>query len=158
VNFCSATMASKKDKEKIDVLYVESSSSMVSYVPPIHLPPIYIPLLTVQYLFSIEKNHYHNKSPKELALSYFPPDFHWIPEHPQKNLDYYTNILFQTGSICFHPIYSKTSDSLIVRGNIAYFVKFIHEKDWGLHPSTLRPFVNSDIPYSYYDYITKIHA
>jgi hypothetical protein len=99
-------MASKKDKEKIDVLYVESSSSMISYVPPIHLPPIYIPLLTVRYLFSIEKNHSHNKSPKELALSYFPP---------QKNLDYYTNILFQTGSIRFHPIYSKTSDSLNVR-------------------------------------------
>jgi hypothetical protein len=32
-------------------------------------------------------------------------------------------------------------------------MKFIHEKDWGMHPSTLRPFANSVIPYSYYDYI-----
>jgi hypothetical protein len=75
-----------KPKSTLDVLYVvsktDSSSSMVSYVPPIQLPPIYIPLLTVQYLFSIEKNHSHNKSPKELALSYFPLDFHWIPDHP----------------------------------------------------------------------------
>jgi hypothetical protein len=83
---------------------------MTPYVPSIHLPPIYIPLLTVQYLFSIEKNHSQDKSPKELALSYFSPDFHWIPEDPQKNLDYYTNILFQTESIRFHPIYSKSSD------------------------------------------------
>jgi hypothetical protein len=105
-------MASKKDKEKIDIdmLYVgsitKSSSSMVSYVPPIILPPIYVPLLTVQYLFSIEKNHPQDKSPRELALSYFPPDFYWIPENLQKNLDYYTNILFQTESIRFHPMYS----------------------------------------------------
>jgi hypothetical protein len=60
-------MASKKDKEKIDIdmLYVgsitKSSSSMVSYVPPIILPPIYVPLLTIQYLFSIEKNHPQDK-------------------------------------------------------------------------------------------------
>jgi hypothetical protein len=149
-------MASKKNKEKIDMLYVAStteSSSIIPYVPLIILPPIYVPLLTIQYLFSIEKNHYQDKSPRELALSYFPPDFHWILEDPQKNPDYYTNILFQTESICFHPIYSKSSNSLIVRGTIAYFVKFIHEKDWGFHPSTLRPFANSVIPYSYYDYI-----
>jgi hypothetical protein len=150
-------MASKKDKEKIDMLYVasttESSSSIVPYIPPIILPPIYVPLLTVQHLFSIEKNHSQDKSPRELALSYLPRDFHWIPEDLQKNLDYYTNILFQSESIRFHPIYSKSSDSLIVRGTIAYFVKFIHEKDWGLHPSTLRPFAGSAIPYSYYDYI-----
>jgi hypothetical protein len=151
-------MASKKDKEKIDIdmLYVssKSSSSMISYVPPIILPPIYVPLPAVQHLFSIEKHHPQDKSPREFALSYFPPDFYWIPEDLQKDLEYYTNILFQTESIRFHPMYSKNSDSLIVRGNIAYIVKFIHEKDWGLHPSTLRPFAGSAIPYSYYDYIT----
>jgi hypothetical protein len=149
-------MASKKDKEKIDIdmLYVSSKSSMISYVPPIILPPIYVPLPAVQHLFSIEKHHPQDKSPREFALSYFPPDFYWIPEDLQKDLEYYTNILFQTESIRFHPMYSKNSDSLIVRGNIAYIVKFIHEKDWGLHPSTLRPFAGSAIPYSYYDYIT----
>ena len=66
------------------MLYVasttESSSSIVPYVPPIILPPIYVPLLIIQYLFSIEKNHSQDKSPRELVLSYFPPNFHWIPE------------------------------------------------------------------------------
>jgi hypothetical protein len=60
---------------------IESSSSIFPYVPPIILPPIYVPLLIIQYLFSIEKNHSQDKSdksPRELALSYFPPNFHWI--------------------------------------------------------------------------------
>jgi hypothetical protein len=88
-----------------------------------------------------------------LALSYFPTDFHWIPEHSQKNLAYYTNILIQTKSVHFKPIFGKTSGSPKLLGNVAYFVKFISEKDWGVHPSTLSPFVNPNIPYSYYDYI-----
>ena len=155
-------MASKKDKKKID--YSDSfcylcsnpestpfSPHPASFVPPIHIPPIYICLPTIQYLFSIEKDHSLNKTPNELALSYLPPDFHWISEHPQKNLAYYTNILIQTNSIHFSPIYSKASDSLKIRGNIAHFVKIISEKDWGSHPSALRPFVKSAIPYSYYD-------
>jgi hypothetical protein len=159
VNFCSATMANKKDKEKIDyslhlVSKPEPTSSLpITYAPPIYIPPIYIRLPSFQYLFSIEKNHSYIKSPSELALSYFPPDFHWIPEHPQKNLAYYTNILIQTEFVRFNPIFSKTYYSVKLNGNIAYFVKFISEKDWGIHPSTLRPFVNSAILYSYYDYI-----
>jgi hypothetical protein len=150
VNFCSATMASKKDKGKIDskalVLKPESTPSLPD-------PPIYISLPSSQYLFSIEKNHSHITSPRQLALSYFPPNFYWIPEHPQKNLAYYTNILIQTKSIHFKPIFCKTSDSTKLLCNIAYFVKFISEKDWRTHPSTLRPFVHYVIPYSYYDYI-----
>jgi hypothetical protein len=45
-----------------------------------------------QHLFTIEMNCTSIKSPNELALSYFPRNFHWIPEHPKKNLTYYTNI------------------------------------------------------------------
>ena len=47
----------------------------------------------------------------------------------------------------------KNSNPFKIIGNIAYFVNFISEKDWETHLSTLRPFVNSVIPYSYYDYI-----
>ena len=120
-------MASKKDKEKIDYsnsfCYLSSNPESTpphpaSFVPPIHIPPIYIRLPTIQYLFSIEKDHSLNKTPNELALSYFHPDFYWIPEHPQKNLAYYTNILIQTNYIRFCPIYSKATDSLKLRGNL----------------------------------------
>jgi hypothetical protein len=46
-----------------------------------------------QHLFTIEMNHASIKSPIELAHSYFPQNFHWIPEHPKKTLTFYTNIL-----------------------------------------------------------------
>jgi hypothetical protein len=92
-----------------------------------------------------------------LILSYFPPDFHWIPEHPKKNLVYYTNILIQTKSIHIKPIFSKISDSPKLSGSLVSITNFISEKEWGTHPSTLRSFVYSDFPYSisysYYDYI-----
>jgi hypothetical protein len=159
VNFRSDTMANKNDKEKIDsmplVLKPESTPFTPSFLSlPIFIDPsIYISLPFSQHLFYIEKNHSHIKSPKQLILSYFPPDFHWIPEHPQKNLVYYTNILIQTKSVHIKPIFSKTSGSPKLSGSLASITNFISEKDWGTHPSTLRPFVYSDIPYSYYDYI-----
>ena len=81
VNFCSAIMANKKDKEKIDseslVLKPESTPSppMISNLPiykslvlklestpspfVIYSPLIYISLPFFQHLFSIEKNHSH---------------------------------------------------------------------------------------------------
>jgi hypothetical protein len=144
-------MASKKEKGNIDSKALKPEST--HFFSLIADPYVYIRLPSSQYPFSIEKNHSHIKSSGQLALSYFPPDFHWIPEHPQKNLAYYTNILIQTESVHFKPIFGKTSDSPKLLGNVAYFVKFISKKDWGVHPSTLRPFVNSNILYSYYDYI-----
>jgi hypothetical protein len=79
LNFCSATMASKKDKEKIESQALVSkpeSTSSLSSLPIFIDPPIYISLPFSQHLFYIEKNHSHIKSPKQLILSYFPPDFH----------------------------------------------------------------------------------
>jgi hypothetical protein len=54
-------MASKKEKRKIDskALKPESTPSFSLIVDP----PIYIRLPSSQYLFSIEKNHSHIKSP-----------------------------------------------------------------------------------------------
>jgi hypothetical protein len=160
VNFCSATMASKKHKEKIEsqpLVSKPESTSSLSSLPIFIDPPIYISLPFSQHLFYMEKNHSHIKSPKQLILSYFPPDFRWIPEHPQKNLIYYTNILIQTKSIHIKPIFSKTFDSPKLSGSLVSITNFISEKEWGTHPSTLRSFVYSNIPYSipysYYDYI-----
>jgi hypothetical protein len=115
-------------------------------------PSAYVIVPYYQHLFSIEMNRSHIKFPGQLALSYLPPNFHWIPEHPSKNLAYYTNILFQTKSVHFKPIYCKTSEPLRLLFHSVYFDKFIFEKDWGDHPSSPRVLANFDIPYCYYDY------
>jgi hypothetical protein len=51
------------------------------------------------------------------------------------------------------PKTSPTSSSPKLSGSLACITNFISKKDWGTHPSTLRPFVYFDILYSYYDYI-----
>ena len=47
----------------------------------------------VQNLFSIEPNRASITNLFRLATSYFPPQFHWIPKHGQKNVQYYSEIL-----------------------------------------------------------------
>jgi hypothetical protein len=106
-----------------------------------------------QHLFTIEMNRSHVKSPDELALSYFPPNIHWIPKHPLKTLPFYTNILIQTESIHFKPIYGKISNPKRILFQSVYFNKVISEKDWGNHHSSPRVLCDFDIPYCYYDYI-----
>ena len=42
-----------------------------------------------QNLFSIEPNRNSITNPFRLATNYFPPKFHWIPEHSEKTVQYY---------------------------------------------------------------------
>ena len=46
----------------------------------------YVKKQCVQNLFSVEPNRASITNPFRLATSYFPPQFHWIPEHGQKNV------------------------------------------------------------------------
>jgi hypothetical protein len=80
-----------------------SQKSKVPYID-YKKPSAYMPVPYFEHLFSIELNRSSIKSPNELALSYFPPNFHWIPEHTQKNLAFYTNIL----------IHSRFRNSMVV--------------------------------------------
>jgi hypothetical protein len=90
------------------------------------------------------------KDPNQSALSYFPPRFYWVREHPLKDLSYYTNILKETNSIHFKPIFDKTDTTKLLYHSV-YFDKLIHLKDWGDHPSKPRMLENSNLSYSYYD-------
>jgi hypothetical protein len=69
----------------------------------------YMTLPFSQHLFSIELERSKVKSASDLALSYFPKGFHWIPEHPLKSLAFYSNILSQTKSVVIKPIYDQFS-------------------------------------------------
>jgi hypothetical protein len=160
VNFCNATVASKKDKEKIDskvlVLKPESDVATSSPISSIELANRFSPfsyalpvsysstlispfdsfvdfpqrsrvpyidhkkfsacmiLPYSQHLFTIEMNRASIKSPNELAHSYFLQNFHWIPKHSKKTLAFYTNILKQTKSIHFKPIFCQTTPNKII--------------------------------------------
>ena len=93
--FYSSTLASPYDP------FVDfSQKSRVPYVD-YKKPSGYMPVPYFEHLFTIEMNRSSIRYPSELVLSYFPPYFHWIPEHPQKNLAFYINILIQTKSLYF---------------------------------------------------------
>ena len=75
-------------------------------------PLAYMILPFSQHLFSIEINRSSaKKSAEELAFSYFPPKFHWIPKHPLKSLAYYSNILTQPKSLYIKPIFLSNLSS-----------------------------------------------
>ena len=59
---------------------VQSIFSKISYASQ------YVKKQCVQNLFSIEPNRASITNPFRLATSYFPPKFHWIPEHCQKDV------------------------------------------------------------------------
>ncbi|KAG6658753.1 hypothetical protein CIPAW_04G184200, partial [Carya illinoinensis] len=103
-------------------------------------------------LFYIESNLSIDADLYKIATCYFPPNFHWIPENPAKNLQFYSSILIHTDSLIIKPIYDKTDDSKLIYHS-AYILKFITEEDWGTHPSTSKKLRDSEITYNYYDYI-----
>ena len=88
-----------------------------------------------------------------LDLLYFPPLFHWIPEHNQKNVQYYSTILQHENSITIKPIRDKTNGEKIIYHSVC-LNHIISEEKWGPSPTTTRSLPNCPIPYSYYDYIT----
>ena len=55
--------------------------------------PQYIKKQYFQHLFYIEPNKVSISDALRLAKSYFPSMFHWIPEHREKNLNYYSDLL-----------------------------------------------------------------
>ena len=79
--------------------------------------------------------------------------FHWIPEHREKNLQYYFDLLHHEKSVIINTISDKIDTSKIIYHSV-YMVNFISEEKWGSSPNSTRTMPTSPIPYSYYDYIT----
>ena len=68
----------------------------------------------VQNLFSVEPNRASITNPFRLATSYFSPLFHWIPEHRQKTVQYYSAILQHENSITIKAIRDKANGEKII--------------------------------------------
>ena len=74
----------------------------------------YVKKQCAQNLFSIEPNRSSITDPFRRAIGYFPPQFHWIPEHNQKNVLYYFDILRHENSITIKAIKDKTNSAKII--------------------------------------------
>ena len=105
-----------------------------------------------QNLFSIEPNRAMIKDPFKLDTYYFPLNFHWIPEHNGKILNYYSAILFHEKSIFIKSIPDKIDKSKIIYHSV-FILNIVTEEKWGLHLASTKPLLGSAIPYSYHDYI-----
>ena len=122
------------------------SSALVSDYDPFakkRLPPVssnfvkppstpYFPTYA-QKLFHVEHHHRHLTNPLQLIKANFPTNLHFAPSEPEKNLDYYSEILEQEGSIKIITIYDQYKDCKVLYHKIE-IVKFTSQKSWGSHP------------------------
>ena len=113
----------------------------------------YVKKQSVQNLFSIESNRASITDSFRLATSYFPQNFHWIPEHCQKNVQYYSDILRQEKSITIKAIKDKANSAKIIYHSV-FLNHIISEEMWGTNLASIRRLPTSPIPYSYHDYLT----
>ena len=118
----------------------------------------YIKKTFVQHISYIEPHLVHIKDPLALAMEVLPPSWHFLPRHPEKNIQFYKSILSQEKSAQIENIYSK-GDNPIVLYHKFIITGFVSSKEWGQHPSLLRILRNFKSPsgtvlhYSYYDYM-----
>lgn len=104
-------------------------------------------------LLCIEPKFIHLKNPVHIAKLCFPPYWHFIPESSQKPLRFYTDILFQTGSIQVKATPDKNDPSKIIFHSL-YIQKVLTLSEWNDSPYTPQKLNGHDTPFTYYDYIS----
>lgn len=89
----------------------------------------------------------------KLATGYFPPRFHWIPEHNGKDLGYYFTIQIEENSSIIKSITDKANTSKVIYHS-AVIVHVLSEEKWGLNLASTKVLPSSPTKYSYHDYFT----
>jgi hypothetical protein len=74
-----------------------------------HPPPTPYYYRDASKLFYIEQCHSNITRPLELIKHYFPPKYHFQPSEPGKDLEYYSDILIQEGSIKLETVYDRNT-------------------------------------------------
>ena len=92
----------------------------------------YVKKQSVQNLFSIESTRASITDPFRLATNYFPLKFHWIPEHCQKDVQYYSNILRHEKSITIKAISDKDNSAKIIYHSV--FLTHHFQRNVGSQP------------------------
>ena len=93
IDFKSAKYVIEKDVENIASKHIFARWQAITIFPRNPNVSQYVKKRYVQNLFSVEPNRASITNPFRLATSYFPPKFHWIPEHSQKTVQYYSEML-----------------------------------------------------------------
>ena len=134
---------------------IPATRSITQYQTPTYLA--YIEKPTPQHKLSfIEPSLKHLKEPAQIAKAYYPPGWHFAPEHPQKTLAYYKEILVQQGSVHFKPIRDKNDPAKIIYHSL-YIHGVLTLKQWGPTGSEKilkgKEFENTYRTYNYFDYM-----
>jgi len=112
----------------------------------------YVPKPNPVTLFYVEPNLKFKRDPVKLAAQYFPDGWFFKPNHPDKCLPFYKDILVHSESITVKCIYDRNDQSKIIFHSI-YILQVMSLEDWGAHPSALLSLPNHDVQYNYYDYM-----
>ena len=67
----------------------------------------YVKKAFIQHISYIEPHLVHVTDPLALAMEVLPPNWHFLPRHPEKNIQFYKSILSQEKSAQIENIYSK---------------------------------------------------
>ena len=103
------------------VTVIPTSRSVSQFQTTDNPAPTYLPKPAQHKLFYIEPSLLSLKDPAQIAKTYFPRNWHFTPEHPEKTLAYYKEILVQTASVHFKPITDRIDATKII-----YHSLYIH--------------------------------
>ncbi|KAI5327935.1 hypothetical protein L3X38_027331 [Prunus dulcis] len=103
------------------------------------------------HLFIIEQVYDGIPDPITIVRSYFPSNCHFLPPCPYKNLQYYRDLLYETGSVEIKPIKDREKPHIILYHSL-YIHKIISQEEFSCHPYELKH-LQSTHPYNYADYI-----
>ena len=134
-----------------DICLPQPSPIQTSY-PLIKSTSEYVPKPDPVILFYVEPNLKFKNDPIKLAAQYFPSGWFFKPNHQDKGLPFYKDILTQTESITVKCIYDRNDPTKIIFHSI-YILQVINLEDWGIPPSTLQDLPNHDVQFSYFDYM-----
>ncbi|CAL9021171.1 unnamed protein product, partial [Prunus brigantina] len=100
------------------------------------------------HLFIIEPIYDGITDPITIVNKYFPPNSHFLPPSPYKNLSYYRDILVETKSVEIKPIKDREKPHII----LYHSHQIISQEEFSSHPYELKH-LRSTHPYNYADYI-----
>ncbi|KAI5338515.1 hypothetical protein L3X38_017786 [Prunus dulcis] len=102
-------------------------------------------------LFIIEPLYEGISDPITIIRSYFPPNSHFFPPAPYKDLKFYRDILHETKSVEIKPIKDRDNPAVILYHSL-YIQQILSQAEFSPHPYELK-YLKSTHPYTYADYI-----